>query len=161
MSDDEPVGEDADNAPGVSGEIVLEIPARTELVSFVRMVVATAAELEPDMDAERIDDLRVAVSEATTNAIEAHGHVASDRIRVNCNLADDQVAVVIHDEGVGFEPETLPDLPPADSPERLLYESGLGVPLMRLLADESEIVSDGQGTDVRLVVYSRRRRRRS
>lgn len=157
MSEDEPadVGE-------LSGEIVLEIPARTEFVSFVRVVVATSAELEPHMDADRIDDLRVAVSEATTNAIEAHvNHDNADRIRVQCNLADDQVAVVIHDEGIGFEPESLPDLPPADSPERLFHENGLGVPLMRLLADESEISSGESGTDVRLVVYSSRRRRRT
>lgn len=147
---------------GVTGQIVLEIPARAEFVSFVRVVVATAAELEPDMGSDRIDDLRVAVSEATTNAIDAHADdSASDRIRIQCNLADDQVAVVVHDEGVGFEPETLPDLPPAGSPERLLYENGLGVPLMKMLTDETEISSDAGGTDVRLVVYSSRRRRGS
>jgi len=156
MSDDVVDGE------AMSGEIVVEIPARTEFVSFVRVVVATAAELEPHMDSDRIDDLRVAVSEATTNAIEAHvHHDTTDRIRVQCNLAEDQVAVVIHDEGIGFEPDELPELPPPESPERLLYEAGLGVPLMQLLADESEIVSDEDGTDVRLVVYSSRRRRRN
>ena len=156
MSEDEP-----DEGEGLTGEIVLEIPARTEFVSFVRVVVATSAELEPHMDADRIDDLRVAVSEATTNAIEAHvNHDSDDRIRVQCNLADDQVAVVIHDEGIGFEPDALPDLPPPESPERLFHENGLGVPLMRLLTDESEIKSDEAGTDVRLVVYSTRRRRR-
>jgi serine/threonine-protein kinase RsbW len=147
---------------GDSRAVVIEIPARTEFVSFVRVVVATSAELEPSMDAERIDDLRVAVSEAATNAIEAHvENDADDRIRVECKLADDEVSVLIHDEGVGFEPDQLPDLPPPDAPERLLHEAGLGVPLMRLLADESEIVSDEGGTDVRLVVYSTRRRRRS
>jgi anti-sigma regulatory factor (Ser/Thr protein kinase) len=88
-------------------------------------------------------------------------HNSTDRIRVQCNLADDQVAVVIHDEGIGFEPEELPDLPPPDAPERLFHEAGLGVPLMRLLADESEIISNEGGTDVRLVVYSTRRRRGS
>lgn len=156
MTDDEPTG------PGDSREIVMEIPARTEFVSFVRVVIATSAELEPNMDPERIDDLRVAVSEATTNAIEAHVHNgADDRIRIVCNLADDQVSVLIHDEGIGFEPDRLPELPPPESPERLLHENGLGVPLMRLLADEAEIISDEGGTDVRLVVYSTRRRRRS
>ena len=153
---------DPADADETTGEIVLEIPARTEFVSFVRVVVATAAELEPHMDNERIDDLRVAVSEATTNAIEAHvNNDSTDRIRVQCNLAEDQVAVVIHDGGVGFDPDDLPELPPPESPERLLHEYGLGVPLMRMLADESEIVSNEGGTDVRLVVYSSRRRRRS
>lgn len=143
------------------GEIVLEIPARTEYVSFVRVVVAAAAEIEPDMDLDRIEDLRVAVSEATTNAIEAHDlHRVDDRIRVQCNLADDEVAVVVHDLGMGFEPEEVPQLPEPDSPERLLHESGLGVHLMQMLADESEISATEAGTNVRLVVYSSKRRRR-
>ncbi|GJM37316.1 MAG: hypothetical protein DHS20C19_06830 [Acidimicrobiales bacterium] len=143
------------------GEIVLEIPARTEYVSFVRVVVAAAAEIEPHMDVDRIDDLRVAVSEATTNAIEAHGlRGVDDRIRIQCNLADDEVAVVVHDQGMGFEPEEVPTLPEPDTPERLLHEDGLGVHLMEMLADEAEISSTDSGTDVRLVVYSSKRRRK-
>jgi serine/threonine-protein kinase RsbW len=143
------------------GQLVLEIPARTEFVSLVRVVVAAAAELEPDMENDRIDDLRIAVSEATTNAIEAHGLSGSfDRIRIQCNLADDEISVVVHDEGVGFDPATVQDLPEPESPDRLEHESGLGVHLMQLLADESEISSGEDGTDVTLVVYSSKRRRR-
>lgn len=142
------------------GQLVLEIPARTEFVSLVRIVVAAAAELEPDMENERIDDLRIAVSEATTNAIEAHGLSGSfDRIRIQCNLADDEISVVVHDEGVGFDPALVPDLPEPESPDRLDHESGLGVHLMQLLADESKISSGEAGTDVTLVVYSSKRRR--
>ncbi len=143
------------------GQLVLEIPARTEFVSLVRVVVAAAAELEPDLENDRIDDLRVAVSEATTNAIEAHGLSGSlDRIRIQCNLADDEISVVVHDEGVGFDPATVPELPAPESPDRLEHESGLGVHLMQMLADESEISSGEDGTDVTLVVYSSKRRRR-
>ena len=142
------------------GEIVLEIPARTEYVSLVRVVIAAAAEIEPDMASDRIEDLRVAVSEATTNAIEAHGlKGVDDRIRIQCNLADDEIAVVVHDQGMGFEPDEVPDLPEPDSPERLLHESGLGVHLMQMLTDESEISATDDGTDVRMVVYSSKRRR--
>ncbi len=158
---DQPTGDEMAVADFRPGEIVLEIPARTEYVSLVRVVVAAAAEIEPDMDVDRIEDLRVAVSEATTNAIEAHGlQGVSDRIRIQCNLADDEVAVVVHDEGVGFEPGDVPTLPEPDSPDRLLHETGLGVHLMQMLADESEISSGDDGTDVRLVVYSSKRRRR-
>jgi serine/threonine-protein kinase RsbW len=144
------------------GEIVLEIPAGKEYVSLVRSVVVAAAEIEPDMDRDRIEDLRIAVSEATTNAIEAHAlRGVHDRIRIQCNLADDEVAVVVHDQGMGFEPDDVPKLPEANSPDRLHYESGLGVHLMQMLADESEISSTESGTDVRLVVYSSKRRRRN
>jgi serine/threonine-protein kinase RsbW len=160
MSDGHP-GDEMAVADFRPGEIVLEIPARTEYVSLVRVVVAAAAEIEPDMDSALIDDLRVAVSEATTNAIVAHDlHGVSDRIRIHCKLADDEIAVVVHDQGMGFEPDEVPILPEPDSPERLLHESGLGVHLMQMLADESEISATDDGTDVRLVVYSSKRRRR-
>lgn len=147
------------NATFSPGTIVLEIPARADFVSFVRVVVAAAAELEPDIPNERIEDLKLAVSEATTNAINAHGRGRSDeRIRVECRLVDDEVTVLIHDEGPGFEPDDVPDLPAPDHPDRLLHESGLGVHLMQTLADESSITSDGRGTDVKLTVYSSKRR---
>ena len=143
-----------------SDRVVIEIPARTEFVSFVRVVLTGAAEIEPGMDSERIEDLRVAVSEATTNAVEAHLNAGCEqRVRVEGSLADDEVVVAVRDEGPGFDPDDLPELPPPESPERLLYESGLGIPLMRVLADESEIRSGAGGTDVRLVVYSSGRRK--
>lgn len=143
-------------------EIVLEIPARTEFVSLVRVVVAAAAEIEPDIAKERIEDLRVAVSEAATNAIEAHDqHGVADRIRIQCNLADDEVAVVVHDQGMGFEPDEVPVLPEPGTPDRLHHETGLGVHLIRMLTDEAEISTTPSGTDVRLVVYSKRRGRDS
>lgn len=143
------------------GVIVLEVPARADFVSFVRVVVAAAAELEPDMPVDRIEDLKLAVSEAATNAIDAHGLGGSrERIRVECRLADDEVSVRIHDEGPGFDPDDVPVLPEPDDPDRLLHERGLGVHLMHLLADESSITSDGAGTEVKLTMYSARRRNR-
>jgi len=137
------------------GSIFLEVPARTEFVSLVRLVVASAAEIGPDMAIERVEDLRVAVSEAATNAIEAHVESGSkSRIGIRCSVSDEKVVVGIHDEGGGFDPDNIGTLPEPDSPERLQYESGLGVYLMRELADETEITSSSSGTDVRLVVYS-------
>jgi serine/threonine-protein kinase RsbW len=161
VTGDGPAGDEMAIADFRPGEIVLEIPARTEYVSLVRVVVAAAAEIEPDIASERIEDLRVAVSEATTNAIEAHDlHGVRDRIRIQCNLAEEEIAVVVHDMGMGFEPEEVPSLPEPEAPERLLHESGLGVHLMQMLTDESEISATDDGTDVRLVVYSSKRRRR-
>lgn len=131
----------------------LEIPAQVEYVSFVRVVVAAAAELAPALDADRVEDLKVAVSEATTNAVEAHGLTGSiDRIRIAIEAGDNEMSVEVHDRGVGFDPDTLPAMPPADSPERLSHEAGLGVQLMSRLVDETEISSSAEGTVVRLVL---------
>ena len=43
-------------------------------------------------------------------------------------------------------------LPDAESPKRLEHESGLGISLMRRLADETTIETSVDGTVVRLVV---------
>lgn len=138
-------------------EVRLEIPARPEYLALARQVVAAAAALEPRFRDERIDDLRVAVSEATTNAIKAYAHLDGDqRIVIACNLGEDRIEVEVRDEGGGFDVESVAAAPSPDSPDRLDWEHGLGIPLMRELTDETEIRATGSGTAVRLVVYSAR-----
>jgi serine/threonine-protein kinase RsbW len=135
-------------------EIVeLEIPARPDFLSLARLVITGAATIEPTFSDDRIEDLRLAVSEACTNAIEAHvsaGH--SERIVIRCDLAVDRIEVEVTDHGGGFDPDSADAAPDAEHPERLLFESGLGIPLMRVLVDETEFQVTPSGTMVRLVV---------
>jgi serine/threonine-protein kinase RsbW len=136
------------------GEVVLEIPARPDYLQVARQVVAAAASVEPTFRDERIEDLRMVVSEATTNAIEAHTDLLStERIKIRCNLGDDRIEVEVLDQGGGFEPDHVQGPPDVDDPARLEWERGLGLPLMRQFADETEIRSSKGGTAVRLVVY--------
>lgn len=136
------------------GEVVLEIPARPEYLVVARQIVAAAASVEPTFRDERIDDLRIAVSEATTNAIEAHTDLESaDRIKIRCNLGDDRIEVEVLDQGGGFDPDDVDAVPEATDPARLEWERGLGIPLMKQFADETEIRPTRGGTAVRLVVY--------
>ena len=51
--------------------ITLEIPAKAEYLSLVRAVVVSAAALDPAVEDQRLEDLRLAVSEATTKAIRS------------------------------------------------------------------------------------------
>jgi serine/threonine-protein kinase RsbW len=137
------------------GEVQLEIPARVEYLGLARQVVAAAAAVEPRFRDERIDDLRIAVSEATTNAIEAHADLGSDdRILIRCNLDDDRIEVEVLDRAGGFDPALVVPAPEAQAANRLEWERGLGLPLMKTLADETEIHSTAGGTAVRLVVYA-------
>jgi serine/threonine-protein kinase RsbW len=136
------------------GEVVLEIPARPEYVGLARQVVAAAAGVEPTFRDERIDDLRLAVSEATTNAIEAHADLSSDeRIVIRCDLESDRIEVEVLDRGSGIDPGELEAVPDSVDAADRQAEHGLGIPLMRELADESEITTSSGGTTVRLVVY--------
>lgn len=138
-------------------EIELQVPARVEYLALVRAVVGAAASLGPGIGDERVDDLRLAVSEATTNAIEAHlENGTSERITINCGLGADHVQVQVRDRGDGFDPDELVPHPPVTDPERLEFERGLGLPLMRSLTDEHEISPSPTGTTVRLRIYRKR-----
>ena len=133
--------------------VVLEIPARLDLLELVRMVVTTAASIEPTFDDDRIEDLRLVVSEACANAIEAHTSQERDeRIVLRCDLADDRIEIEVRDRAGGFDPD--PELPTVTDAARLGYERGFGIPLMRKLSDEAEFTSSETGTSVRLVLYA-------
>jgi serine/threonine-protein kinase RsbW len=135
-------------------EVSLEIPARVEYLVLARQVVAAAATVDEVFQDERIDDLRIAVSEATTNAIEAHAGLSDgDRILIRCNLDDERIEVEVLDQAGGFDPGRVPAPPEPEAVDRLEFERGLGLPLMKTLADETEIQSTSGGTAVRLVVY--------
>ncbi|MFS8586533.1 MAG: ATP-binding protein, partial [Acidimicrobiia bacterium] len=109
----------------------------------------------PCMSPARLDDLKIAVSEACSNAIEAHeaATVLEDPVVVRCVIEEDQVTVQVVDQGRGFDPDRLEALPAATDPRRLRHESGLGIPLMRTLADEVAFTPADNGTTVTLVVY--------
>ncbi len=134
----------------MSDGVEIEIPPRADYVSLVRLVVAAAVELAPSLEPSRIDDLRVAVSEATTNAIQAHIRSGCrGRVKVCCRCGDGKVLVTVRDDGGGFDVDALPEMPPPESPARLGRESGMGISIIRTLADGSSIDSGPQGTEVR------------
>src|SRR5438270_926837 len=132
----------------------LEIPARAEFVALVRLVVSSVASTRRVLADERIDDLKLAVSEACTNAIEAHDAVdVVEHVVVRLVEGDDRLEISIDDRGAGFDPESLPEHPPVTDPERLNFERGLGIPLIRTLVDEVDFDSSTAGTSVRLTIF--------
>ena len=140
------------------GAVELVVPARAEYLQLVRAIVGATAGLESSMDPGRVADLRLVVSEAVSNAIKAQASVGVvDPILVRCEPSGDRIVVEVADHGPGFDAGSVPDLPPVETPERLDHESGLGVSLMRRLADEAVVESGPNGTVVRLTLGSRGR----
>ena len=134
----------------------LEIPARPEFVALVRLVVSSIASTRRVLAEERIDDVKLAVSEACTNAIEAHDAIDTDeRVIVRCRDDETGLEVEIEDRGAGFDPSLLPDHPPVTDPDRLKFERGLGVPLIKTLVDEVEFSSSSAGTAVKMTMRRR------
>ncbi len=136
---------------GAAGGVELSFPPRAEHLGRVRQAVTEVAAVGDVSDA-RLDDIRLAVSEACANAVEATTRLGAhdELVEVRCARLGDRLVVEVSDRAGGFDPDALVPHPPVQSPERLDHERGLGIPLMRGLADDVAFVTDDQGTTVRL-----------
>jgi len=132
----------------------LVVPSRHEYVAVARLVVASLASARRALADERIDDLKLAVSEACTNAIEANlGSGRGAPVVVTCWEAPERLEVCVSDSGRGFDPNLLPGHPPVTDPERLNFERGLGIPLIRSLVDDLRFESGPAGTSVWMTLF--------
>lgn len=103
----------------------------------VELVLAAAGALEPSMSESRLEDLRLAVTEACSNAVKVHRPEAlHEPVVVACRADAGRIEVDVIDRGPGFDPAQLDPLPDPEDPERLRYEHGLGVQLICEIADE-------------------------
>lgn len=122
----------------------------------VRLVLDAADSLDPPLPEHRREDLRLAVTEACSNAAKVHRvDAAEDPVVVTCHLEGDRICVDVRDRGPGFDPDELEPLPEPTDPRRLEFEHGLGVPLIRTLADEVDFRSVPDGTIVSMEVARR------
>lgn len=133
--------------------VELVIPPRSDHLALVRLMVQAAASIDGRVPERRIDDLRLAVSEACANALDAqHAAGVDEPVHTLIELSDAGVAVTVTDHAGGFDAATLAPIPPVADPKRLRHERGLGIPLMRSLVDEVTFTRTKDGTAVRLLV---------
>jgi serine/threonine-protein kinase RsbW len=122
--------------PNVSSGIVrLSIPARAEWVAVARLAVAAVASRQ-HFSIDEIEDIKLAIAEACTNAIQ-HG-APGGSIEIECELRDAELVTTVSDRGVGPKLGTVN--------EERIGEMGrteeLGVFLIRALMDDVEYTSD-------------------
>src|SRR4030095_9575719 len=115
----------------------LQIPS---VLGFEKVVVDFAASVGRiiHLPAERIEDLKTAVAEACTNAIE-HGNKMKPgaRVSVSFTIEESKLQVDVQDEGMGIGQATPPSLEQtmAGKKER---PRGWGIFLIKNLMDEVE-----------------------
>jgi anti-sigma regulatory factor (Ser/Thr protein kinase) len=124
--------------------VELEIPARPEFVGIARMAVGALAGIRPGLAYERIDDLRIVVSEACTTAIESLDHEGSLTLR--CVDGPKTLEIRIDAPGKAFE-NAFPGGDP--SPEA----DNFRISLIRALVDDAEVRPSPRGTELCLVVH--------
>lgn len=110
-----------------------------DAVAGLREAAARAA-LEAGCVEDQVDAVRLAVSEAATNAVlHAFAPGAPGEVRLDVDLDDGTLVVVVEDDGWGMRPR-------ADSPG-----AGLGLPVISKLATRVDIGGrDGGGTAIRM-----------
>lgn len=138
----------------MTGDLLrLEIPAQPAFVGVARSVVAAVAAALEGIDDARLEDLRVAVSEACTNAVEAHRRDAvDDRIVVRCAASHEALEVCIEDQRAEeVDHGDVPAAPGPDAPPNA-SEQVWGIQLIQALVDDARFRQTDEGTAVDLVV---------
>jgi len=135
-------------ADQVVNKMVFRFLSRSDNVSLARLL-ASAVAAERDTTVAELDEIKVAVSEAVSNAI-IHGYDnATDRyVEMTVALTPRQLVISIHDDGKGIE-----DIAQAMKPDFSSIEQrmGLGFAFMQSFMDEVEVNSElGRGTTVTL-----------
>jgi len=129
----------------VSDRYTLVFPARPEYLVLARLALTGVARLAP-VDEEALADLRLAVTEAAANACRhAYGASGGD-VTVHLSLGDDDLLeVVVEDDGPGFDQGAVQEW---DAQE--LGEDGMGLAIIRAIAEDVQIGPREDGTGTRL-----------
>lgn len=128
------------------GQIVeLEVPSAPEYVSIVRQAVEGIAR-RMEFDELQIEDLKLAVGEACTNAVR-HGCSDDDfrHIAIRCMVMKDGLSVEVRNDIAECKRPRVPNRPD------ITREGGYGLYLIRKLVDEVDLVWDRQTAVVKMI----------
>ena len=115
--------------------IRLTIPARPEYITLGRLALTAIAGVRPLSD-ETLHDLKLALTEACTNSVKHAYQDGIGSVDIVYELHGDRLAVEVGDAGSGFE--TRDDTVDVEGD---LAEGGLGIAIIRTIADEFELQS--------------------
>lgn len=125
----------------------LEFDSKSENESFARVAVASfCTRLDPTI--EEIADIKTAVSEAVTNCV-VHGYESKPgTISIECRIVENEITIIVHDDGVGIE-DIGKAMEPLFTSKPELERSGMGFSFMEAFMDELKVDSHkGEGTTV-------------
>ena len=132
---------------GASGDAVtvrLTIPARAEYITLCRLALTGIGRLR-ELSDELLADLKLALTEAASNSVRhAYGDQDPGVVEISYELFSDRLVIEVTDEGEGFDPVA------AEVTGDELSEGGLGIAIIRAIADEVEIGAQPGGKGSRL-----------
>ena len=135
----------AGNGAADARTVRLTFPAKPEYITLGRLALTGLSRLRPLAD-ETLADLKLALTEACSNSVRHAYGGGEGLVDVLFELHADRLVIEVADDGDGFDPGVARD---ADA----LSEGGLGIAIIRAVADELEIGArpSGQGSRLRFV----------
>jgi serine/threonine-protein kinase RsbW len=127
----------------------LTIPAKAEYITLGRLALTAIARVRP-LTAETLSDLKLALTEACTNSVRhAYREDRAGTVEISYKIEPHRLVVEVADDGRGFEPADLTGGGNGD-----LSEGGLGIAIIRAVADEVEIDErESGGSRLRFVKF--------
>jgi serine/threonine-protein kinase RsbW len=133
----------AQNGDG-SRTVRLTIPAKAEYITLSRLALSGLSRVR-SLSEETLADLKLALTEACSNSVRHAYDGGEGHVDISFVLHDDRLVVEVADDGMGFEPDGAGR---ADGDD--LAEGGLGIAIIRSIADEVEIDGGAEGRGSRL-----------
>ena len=127
------------------GTVELRFPPYPEHLALVRLALTGVAAVG-EASEELLADLKLAVTEACTNAIQhayPDGDSESSEVVVRFTLQPNEITVEVEDAGVGFDAAGRVHPPGASAPD-----GGMGLWIISGLIEDLEIESDAGGSRI-------------
>jgi serine/threonine-protein kinase RsbW len=112
--------------------IRLTIPAKPEYITLCRLALTGLARVRSFPD-ELVADMKLALTEACSNSVRHAYDETAGSVEILYELQSDRLIVEVCDDGSGFDHEEN------GAEEQGLTEGGLGIAIIRSIADELDI----------------------
>ena len=132
----------------MKNQVKIELQSLSDNVGLARMAAATFA-AQGQFTLGEIDEIKVAISEAVSNAI-IHGYTnEAGIVHLIMNLYEDRIEYIVIDAGCGISDISAAREPSySTDPERM----GLGFAFMESFMDSLDVESEvGKGTTVKMI----------
>ncbi|MSR88586.1 MAG: hypothetical protein EXS67_02915 [Candidatus Margulisbacteria bacterium] len=130
-------------------KVSITIPSSSEFVGVVRLALSGIA-TRMNFSVEEIEDIKIAISEACTNAVQHAYPQEVGTIEITCLIHEDKLEIEVSDTGIGFHPQVLGSPEQKEKSEKKLG-LGLGLTFIKNLMDDANVQSElGKGTTIRM-----------
>ncbi|AMX00166.1 anti-sigma B factor RsbW [Rummeliibacillus sp. G93] len=123
----------------------MRVPAKTQYVGVARLAISGLAN-RVGFSYDDIEDVKIAASEAITNAIQhAYADKEDGEVVIGCALYKDKMEIMVADYGRSFKFEEVKEkVGPYHEEEdvQFIREGGLGLYLIESLMDEVKVLND-------------------